>query len=103
MGKVLNSVRKGNGKKLKHAKREAGLAGDFQTDAGPITSQHLLISMLLPSSVKAFLEEVEKEVTELTGASYAHGKSIQRWGTQSGSVIIGNQHVAIERDCPQFR
>jgi putative transposase len=101
MGKVLNCVRKGKRKKLKYAKRADVLAGDFQTDSGPITSQHLLISMLLPSSVKAFLEEVEKEVTDLAGARYAHGKSIQRWGTQEGSVIIGNQHVAIEK--PRLR
>jgi putative transposase len=97
MGKVLNCVCKGNRKKLKHAKRSDVLAGDFTTEAGPISSQHLLISMLLPSSVKAFLEEVEREVTQLAGPRYAHGKSIQRWGTQSGSVVIGNQHVAIDR------
>jgi putative transposase len=101
MGKVLNCVRDGNRKKLKYAKRADVLAGEFQTDSGPITSQHLLISMLLPASVKAFLEEVENEVTDLAGARYAHGKSIQRWGTQSGSVIIGNQHVAIEK--PRLR
>ena len=101
MGKVLNVVRKGKRKKIKYAKRAAVLAGDFETDQGPITSKHLMISMLLPSSVKAFMEELEQEVAVLSGKRYEHGKSIQRWGSQNGSVVIGNQHVAIEK--PRLR
>ena len=101
MGKVLNVIRKGKRKKIRYAKRAAVLAGDFDTDQGPITSKHLLISMLLPSSVKAFIEELEKEVEDLSGKRYAHGKSVQRWGNQNGSIVIGNQHVAIEK--PRLR
>ena len=63
----------------------------------PIDSQHLLISALLPSAVKEFLKEVEREVTELCGPRYEHGKTNRRWGTQNGSIILANQHVAIEK------
>lgn len=101
MGKVLNVVRKGKRKKIEHARRADILAGDFQTEQGPITSKHLLISMLLPSSVKSFMDELEKEVEGLAGRRYAHGKEIQRWGAQNGSIVIGNQHVAIEK--PRLR
>ena len=101
MGKVLNVVRKGKRKKIKYAKRAAVLAGDFEDELGPITNKHLLISMLLPSSVKAFMEELEQEVQTLSGKRYEHGKSVQRWGSQNGSVVIGNQHVAIEK--PRLR
>lgn len=43
------------------------------------------------------MRQIEKEVLELCGPRYAHGKTNQRWGTQEGSIILANQHVAIER------
>ncbi|HLE01149.1 MAG TPA: hypothetical protein VJB59_12870 [Bdellovibrionota bacterium] len=38
--------------------------------------------MLLPPAVKAFLAELEFEVTALCGARYSHGGSMQRWEDQ---------------------
>ncbi len=67
-------------------------------DGSVIDSQHLLISMLLPPAVKAFLEECESEVTKLCGARYQHGnETMTRWGNQPGSIILGNQSVAIKK------
>jgi hypothetical protein len=57
----------------------------------------LLISALLPPAVKAFMQELEREVTEVCGGRYEHGKSNRRWGTQNGSIIMANQHIAVER------
>lgn len=66
-------------------------------DGQVIESQHLMISMLLPPAVKEFLRELEKEVTSLCGARYQHGSENQRWGSQTGSIVLGNQKVRIEK------
>jgi putative transposase len=63
-----------------------------------IDSQHTLISMLLPPAVKAFFTELESEVEILCGGRYSHGNyPASRWGTQSGSITLGNQKVSIRR------
>lgn len=82
---------------LKHAKRQDILAEKFEGIDGPIDTQHLLISTLLPPAVKKFIEECEEEVTRLCGDRYKHGKINQRWGTQNGSIILANHHVAVEK------
>lgn len=97
MKKLLKSVRKINRKSLKHAKISDVLADQFQGLDGPIDTRHLLISMMLPPAVKMFIQDMEEEVEALCGDRYKHGKSLYRWGTQKGSIILGNQHVAIEK------
>lgn len=97
MAKVLKSAKKINRKPLKHARRQDILAGNFEGLHGPIDSQHMLISALLPPAVKAFLEECEREVERLCGSRYQHGKQNQRWGSQKGSIILANQQVAVPR------
>lgn len=66
-------------------------------DGELLNSEHALISMLLPPAVKAFLAELDSEVKALCGDRYRHGGSMQRWGTQAGSIVLGNQKVAIEK------
>lgn len=73
------------------------LADKFEGLSGPIDTQHLLISALLPPAVKAFMKELDREVEQLCGSRYKHGKTNQRWGTQNGSIILANQHVAVEK------
>ena len=82
---------------LKHAKRQDILVEKFEGIDGPLDTQHLLISTLLPPAVKRFIEECEMEVTRLCGDRYKHGKINQRWGAQNGSIILANQHVAVEK------
>ena len=53
--------------------------------------------MLLPPAVKAFLKELESEVDQVCGEMAKHGGKNLRWGSQSGSIVLGNQHVAIEK------
>ena len=93
---VLKSVNKINRKKLKHAKKADIFENKFENLDGPIETQHLLISALLPPAVKAFMCELESEVEKICGHRYSHGKTNHRWGSQNGSIILGNQHVAIE-------
>ena len=96
MGKVPVQFRKR--KPLKHAKRKDILENKFEDfEMAPIDSQHLLISALLPPAVRAFMQELEREVDQVCGGRYEHGKTNRRWGTQKGSIVLANQHVAIER------
>lgn len=70
-------------------------------DGEILDSQHLLISMLLPPAVKAFLKEIESEVERLSGGRHSRSGSASRWGTQAGSIVLGNQRVSIEK--PRLR
>lgn len=98
MGKVPVQIRKRKRRHpLKHALREDVLQDKFEGAEGPLDTQHMLISALLPPAVKAFLKECEREVELLCGKRYEHGKTNQRWGSQNGSIILANQHVAVER------
>lgn len=98
MGNVPVQFRKRKQRQpLKHAQREDILADRFEGVDGPIDTQHLLISALLPPAVKAFMQEIAREVGSLCGSRYEHGKINQRWGTQRGSIVLANQHVAIEK------
>ena len=63
----------------------------------PIDSQHLLISMLLPPAVKEFFRQLEDEVECLCGKRYEHGTANQRWGSQTGTITLGNQKVRIDK------
>lgn len=97
MANVLKAVKKINRKPLKHARRQDILEEKFEGLDGPIDTQHLLISTLLPPAIKNFIEECEREVEQLCGERYKHGKQNQRWGDQKGSIILANQHVAVPK------
>jgi len=97
MSKVLKSVKTSKRKPRQAAKRADILSDKFDGVEGPIDSQHLLISMLLPPAVKAFIRQVESEVDELCGKRYQRGFDNHRWGEQAGSIVLGNQQVAITK------
>jgi putative transposase len=98
MEKVTSIRRRNKKKELRYAKK-AEIASDIFVgeDDAPIDSQHLLISMLLPSAVKMFLQELESEVEHLCGSRSKQGAANLRWGKQNGSIVLGNQHVALEK------
>jgi transposase-like protein len=63
-----------------------------------LDSQYLLISALLPASVKEFLAECEAEVAGICGKRYARGEGLlSRWGAQQGSIYLGGQQVAVDK------
>jgi putative transposase len=97
MKKVVREVGKINRKPLQHAKRADVMADRFEGEEGPIDSRHLLISLMLPPAVKMFLEECEREVEALCGSRYGRDGENVRWGVQKGSIVLAEQHVAIER------
>lgn len=99
MAKLLKVVGKSKRKPLKHARKKDILEDKFENLQGPIDTQHLLISTLLPPAIKMFFQELEKEVDQLCGERYRHTQNENhRWGSQLGSIVLGNQHVAIEKD-----
>jgi len=61
-----------------------------------LDSQYLLISALLPPTVKEFLAQCEQEVAALCGKRHERGEGLlSRWGTQRGSIQIAGQQVAV--------
>jgi len=66
-------------------------------DGQMLDSKHLLISMMLPPSVKAFFEELESEVATLCGARHSREAQASRYGFQPGSITLGNQRVSIQK------
>lgn len=83
---------------LKHARRKAIAENKFEGIEGPIESEFLLISTLLPENVKAFLRQCEQEVDQLCGKRYSHSKDRgnYRWGSGEGSIVMANQRIALE-------
>ena len=73
----------------------AGQWTDF--DGKPIDSQHLLISMMLPSAVKEFIRELQSEVDQICGARYERQNAAQGWGSQEGSITLANQKVRVDK------
>lgn len=55
-----------------------------------------LIQELIPLGLKAVSEQLQKEVLELAGNRYRHGKECHRWGHQGGSIYLRDQKVPIE-------
>ena len=97
MENLISLTKRNKKKPLVHAKIK-DIEGDiFEGLEGPIESNHLLISMLLPPAVKAFMRELEAEVDQVCGQLSKHGGKNLRWGSQAGSIVLGNQHVALER------
>jgi len=98
MNEIYLVKEKGKKKKLKPITRAETEQKTWEGAAGEeIDSQFTLISMLLPPAVKAFMVELEGEVTTLCGKRYARSShELSRWGTQAGSVFLGNQKIAIQ-------
>ena len=63
-----------------------------------------LIQWLIPLGLQAVADELQQAVEELTGPRYQRkgaDQSLRRWGSQSGSVYLGDQKLTI--DVPRVR
>ena len=98
MKKLVAVGKKSNRKLLVRVDREQAERNEFcWPDGTPIDSEHMLISLLLPTAVKEFFRTIESEVAQLCGERYRHSEGSSRWGTQAGSIYLGGQKVAIDR------
>lgn len=89
---------KGNRKKLQHLSEEM-VQDDrfFWPDGSEIDSRHELISMMLPSSIKAFYADMKAELKALCGDRYSRDGQAYRWGKNEGSIVLGKQKVAVRK------
>lgn len=55
-----------------------------------------LIQALIPLGLKAVHDELHAELERLTGTKHRHDGKLNRWGTQPGSVCLGEQKFRIE-------
>ena len=60
-----------------------------------VNSRLLLIQQLIPIGLLAVEEALQSEVTELAGQRYSRECSLKRWGSNPGSVFLGNQKLSI--------
>lgn len=58
-------------------------------------SRLAMIQMLIPLALRAVEYELQGEVVGLVGERYHHGGEHTRWGSNAGSVYLGDQKVAI--------
>jgi hypothetical protein len=98
MKRKLSSVTQFAKKKAIPITRADAEAGNFNwPDGRPIDTSHMLIQLMLPPAVKAFYEELARDVDRLCGARGKHdGEDGLRWGSQRGSAFFSNQRIAVE-------
>lgn len=86
-------------KKLQPIRIQEAAANEFILPSGErIDTEHELLSYLLPENVKAFYRELSLSVDSLCGGRYEHSAhGCTRWGKQAGSIVLGNQRLAVER------
>jgi putative transposase len=58
-------------------------------------SRLAMIQMLIPLGLKAVEYELQGEVQGLVGNRYSRGNDYTRWGSNAGSVFLGDQKVSI--------
>ncbi len=56
-------------------------------------SRLAMIQMLIPVGLKAVEEALQSEVSELVGDRYSRGGDKKRWGSNPGSVFLGDQNT----------
>jgi putative transposase len=99
----MNTVKtlspKGKRKKLTRVSVEKASADQwYMPDGRLVNSEHMILSLLLPTNVKEFYRRLEQEVEALCGPKGSHtSHEHTRWTAQAGSIYLGGQKVAIEK------
>ena len=60
-----------------------------------VNSRLLLIQQLIPIGLLAVEEALQSEVSKLAGQRYSRECGLKRWGSNPGSVFLGNQKLSI--------
>lgn len=77
------------------AKKREQLTLSALREAGELDARVQLIQSLIPLGLQAVEEELQEEVLSLVGARYERGAPVSRWGSNPGSVYLGDQKVSI--------
>ena len=95
---VLTSVARTRGKakvKISEKRKQVkAMLGKMKSEDLDVTIT--LIQELIPNGLMAAKEEMEKEVKNLTGERYKHGKENVGWGSQPGSIYLRDQKIPID-------
>lgn len=88
---------KRNRKKVKYiSKGEAQSDQWYWMDGTPVDSEEMMLSMLLPPTVKEFYRRMEAEVEQLCGQKGRHtDHPHSRWSPAKGSAWLGGQKVGV--------
>jgi transposase-like protein len=99
MNNVKTLPRKGKRKKLTRVSVEEADADQwYMPDGTLLNSEHMILSLLLPTNVKEFYRKMSQEVELLCGPKGAHtSHAHSRWTAQAGSIVLGGQKIAIEK------
>ncbi|MEW6058275.1 MAG: transposase [Bdellovibrionota bacterium] len=99
MSNVKTLLPKGKRKKLTRVTVEQANADQWHMpDGTAVNSEHMILSLLLPTNVKEFYRRMEEEIEMLCGPKGRHTEhAFSRWSPQAGSIYMGNQKVAIEK------
>lgn len=79
-------------------KRNGSAAVGVEAELNSLDGRVELIQALIPLGLEAVNELLQHEVTALAGARYQRGGGVPgyaRWGSQSGSVYLADQKVAV--------
>ena len=67
---------------------------ELEQDPG-LESRLSMIQMLIPLGLKAVEAELRAEVEKLAGRRHSRGGEMDRWGSNAGSVYLGDQKVTV--------
>ena len=59
-------------------------------------SRLLLIQQLIPIGLMAVEEALQEEVSRMVGERHSREGSLKRWGSNPGSVFLGNQKLSVQ-------
>jgi transposase-like protein len=88
-----------NKRKVPSVKKSAIKQDEWQDFEGnKVDSEHMILSLLIPSAVKEFMRKLDEEVSDLCGSRFQRNDSnYQRWGNQDGSIVLANQKIRIQK------
>lgn len=83
----------GNGRRINE--KAARAVREAEADPG-CEGRLQMIQLLIPLGLAAVEAELRAEVLSLAGKRYSRGSEICRWGSNRGSVYLGDQKVAVK-------
>ncbi len=87
---------KESSKQWKRTKERMRMSEEMMTTDFGGASRISLIQMLIPIGLSAVAEELQREVALLAGERYSREGDMVRWGSNAGSVFLGDQKVSIK-------
>ena len=83
------------GKRVRVNKKVGKIIGEARRD---LAREHRLaaIQALIPIGLEAVAAALQHEIAEIAGKRYSRGGDIKRWGSNPGSVFLGDQKVNIQ-------